>query len=608
VTWSVTGHGCTGAACGTVNVSGLYTAPSIVPAPPTITVIATAQADPTKSGGAAVTVDSDVALVVWPPLARVTIGNARQFFRTLTGSGNDAVTWSVSGAGCGGASCGTVDANGRYVAPAAMPGLETVFIRATSVVDPGKSATAEISVQAMNERTLSGTYAYLHRGVLSNFDGVQAGIFTANGAGVINLGVQDSIVSGGAGGNRVNLAFSGTYTIGIDNRGLLSFALAGGGTVDWRSSHTASGDRAFMQPFYDTTARGNAVLHRSDPSAFRNSGVNGDYVFQFNGADVNGNRIANIGRFTANGTGAISAGLIDGNDGTTLTENVPFTGTYNVSLTGRGTMQLVITGQGTFNFAVYIVSSDMLIVVSTDNLAAGVPIRIGYALRQSAGPYSNASLQGTHVFGLAGRRSNAAAIATTGLMVSNGAGAITGTLDRNDNYVFSAGQSYNATYTVAANGRGTIASAALPSTIFYITGTGQALMMEGPGSSVQTGTIERQLAAPYSTPNLIGQFAAGSSPPARLVSVSVTGQNFYDGAGNVPSSLDIASPCALSSNAGSSAAISVSPTGRIDVRDLSNVPHAGGYLITPVRYVMTLQRASGDPLCDEVVHYYTAEQ
>lgn len=607
VTWTVGGPGCTGIACGTIDASGLYSAPAVVPMPPSVSVTATAQADTTKSASAALTIGSDVAITVWPPAARVTVGHTRQFLRMLTGHTNDTVIWSLSGAGCTGAGCGSVSSSGLYNAPQAVPNPATVSVRATSVVDPGQSATASITLQPTNNRTLSGTYAYLHRGVLNGLPGVQAGLFTADGDGLIASGVQDSIAFAAAGGNRVNLAFSGTYTIGSDHRGLLSFALAGGGMVDWRSSHTASGDRGFMQPFYDMAARGNAALHRTDPSAFVNSAINGDYVFLWNGADVAGNRIANIGRFSADGAGGISAGLIDGNDGTTLTQNTAFTGSYSVGVNGRGTMQLAIAGQGSVNFALYVVSADTLIVVSTDDLAAGKPIRIGYALRQSGAPFSNAALRGHHVFELTGG-STSAAVATTGLLTSDGAGSISGTLDRNNHYVISAGQSVAASYSVAANGRGTISSSALPSTIFYLTGSGKALLMEGPGSAVQTGMLERQLAAPYSTASLIGQFASGSSPPVRPVSLSVTGQNFFNGLGTVPSVIDIATPCGLTAGGSSDARVEVSTTGRISVRDFGGVQHAGGYLITPVRYVLTLQRASGDATCDEVVHLYTAEQ
>jgi hypothetical protein len=608
VSWSISGPGCSGAACGTVSTAGLYTAPAIVPDPPTVSVRAVAQADATQAATAALTISSDVQLAVWPPLARIAAGGSRQFLRTLTGHANDAVTWSVAGSGCSGAACGTVSTSGHYAAPAAVAGATTVTLRARSVVDPGKSATATIELAPLREALLSGTYAYLHRGVLNGYDGVQAGIFTADGAGVLRNGQQDSIVPAAGGGSYRGLGFSGTYTIGADNRGLLSFALTGLGTVDWRSTHTASGERGFMQPFYNTAARGNAELHRADPSAFANTGLTGNYVFQFNGADASGNRIANLGRFSANGSGTISAGLIDSTDGTTLTQNAAFSGSYNIGSSGRGTMQWVIPRQGTFNFALYVVSAERMIVVANDDVAAGVPLRIGYALRQSGSAFDNASLTGTYVFDLMGRRNASAAVATTGLMTSDGAGAISGMLDRNDHYVFSAGQSYTGTYSVAADGRGTLASSALPTMIFYLTGNGLALLMEGPGTSVQTGTLQRQLAAPYSTANLLGQFASSSSPPARLVSLSVTGQTTYDGQGNATSALDIATPCSLAADGFASANFSVATTGRINVRDAMGVQHAGGYLVDPMRYRMTMQRASVDATCDEVVHHYSTEQ
>jgi hypothetical protein len=43
VTWSVSG--CTGSACGAVDASGLYTAPSLIPSAVTVNVVATLQSD-----------------------------------------------------------------------------------------------------------------------------------------------------------------------------------------------------------------------------------------------------------------------------------------------------------------------------------------------------------------------------------------------------------------------------------------------------------------------------------------------------------------------------------------------------------------------------------
>jgi uncharacterized repeat protein (TIGR03803 family) len=56
VTWSVNNVSGGNATIGTINASGLYVAPAVVPSPATVTITATSQADTTKSGSAAVTV------------------------------------------------------------------------------------------------------------------------------------------------------------------------------------------------------------------------------------------------------------------------------------------------------------------------------------------------------------------------------------------------------------------------------------------------------------------------------------------------------------------------------------------------------------------------
>jgi hypothetical protein len=68
VTWSVSGAGCTGTACGTFGPTaapsvGVYTAPSVVPVPPTVTLTATSVADPTKSAAATITVTQAIPVI-----------------------------------------------------------------------------------------------------------------------------------------------------------------------------------------------------------------------------------------------------------------------------------------------------------------------------------------------------------------------------------------------------------------------------------------------------------------------------------------------------------------------------------------------------------------
>jgi hypothetical protein len=56
VAWSVSGTGCSVAACGTISSSGLYTAPSAVPSSSTVVATATSAADQTKTASANVTI------------------------------------------------------------------------------------------------------------------------------------------------------------------------------------------------------------------------------------------------------------------------------------------------------------------------------------------------------------------------------------------------------------------------------------------------------------------------------------------------------------------------------------------------------------------------
>ncbi len=88
-----------------------------------------------------------MAVTVSPSSATVETGGVQQFTATVSPSGaNQAVTWSLSGTGCTGASCGTIDAAGKYTAPASVPNPPTVTVRAASVADSAKAAVAAVNI------------------------------------------------------------------------------------------------------------------------------------------------------------------------------------------------------------------------------------------------------------------------------------------------------------------------------------------------------------------------------------------------------------------------------------------------------------------------------
>ena len=87
------------------------------------------------------------AVTVSPSSATVQTGGVQQFTATVSpGDANQAVTWSLSGTGCTGVSCGTIDATGKYTAPATAPNPPTVTVSATSVVNAAKAGIAAVNI------------------------------------------------------------------------------------------------------------------------------------------------------------------------------------------------------------------------------------------------------------------------------------------------------------------------------------------------------------------------------------------------------------------------------------------------------------------------------
>ena len=106
VTWSISGSGCSGSACGTISATGLYRAPSTLPNLATVSIKATAVGDPAASAVASVTIVKRSIIRQFrrvPP--KVQVGGQVQFTATVNGSSSGVVNWSVSGSGCGGIAC-----------------------------------------------------------------------------------------------------------------------------------------------------------------------------------------------------------------------------------------------------------------------------------------------------------------------------------------------------------------------------------------------------------------------------------------------------------------------------------------------------------------------
>lgn len=135
VVWSVVGSG-----GGTVAPDGLYTAPA---GAGTYQVRATSVADVARYAEATVTVRTPPSgsVAISPRATSVLAGGTVSFTAVVTGIPDPAVTWRVQET----SGCGSVDASGRYTAPATA---RTCHVVATSVGDPTRSDTATVTVSA----------------------------------------------------------------------------------------------------------------------------------------------------------------------------------------------------------------------------------------------------------------------------------------------------------------------------------------------------------------------------------------------------------------------------------------------------------------------------
>jgi len=150
VQWAVAGIVAGNPSVGTISASGLYTAPSVVPADSSISITATSAADSSVFGVARVQIQSPqtISVLISPQAVNVAPGQSQQFTASIQGSANSAVTWLVGGIQGGDSSLGTVSTNGLYTAPVAIPAPSTITLSARSTQDPSSEAEASVTIMS----------------------------------------------------------------------------------------------------------------------------------------------------------------------------------------------------------------------------------------------------------------------------------------------------------------------------------------------------------------------------------------------------------------------------------------------------------------------------
>src|ERR1700741_4168902 len=407
VSWS----GTPANSCGTFNpastLSGAnttYTAPSTVPTPNSVVLIATSVTDKTKSAQSSpVTITAppppliSVSISQAPPAALSVSGSAMVAATVTNDTANAGVTWSCSPAG----SCGTFNptstastATTTYPAPSSIPAGSNVTLTATSVTDTKKSASSSpiLITGTASVASLKGQYAFIVSAPTGN--SVRRGITTwigsinLDGAGNVLGGVEDIVAPHyqdqgplGKGDPILPTATNPISTYGVQpsGRGTLVMATQVGESLHM-SFVVTSPTHAVVIELDGEPGSGTMDLQTPPTGGFAASQISGGYSFTMGGVDVVSPPPPYLsfgGTFafsTSNNVTTLTGGQIDINTAGAMSPSEAIIGgqvdTAPDANTGRGTFHIVVPSPGTSRtFIFYMVSPKVLSFTEQDAAA-----------------------------------------------------------------------------------------------------------------------------------------------------------------------------------------------------------------------------------------------
>ena len=313
-----------------------------------------------------------------------------------------------------------------------------------------RTASGQMLLQepsVFNTAGLSGAYSFDFSGILTGTTQLSmVGEFSANSQGLITPSVISTIpgiLDINNGGNLSQAQISGTSSYSINSSGQGSATLL---TNDPTFPNLAfnlyivSASRAvFIESDGNAVVAGDAIKQQnSSPCAWGTNSLNGSAVLQTNGKSASGS-VTDLIAFTANGTGAATAGSNDENNAGVVSSGNSLGGAYNIDSTagqcGRGTLSLGTPASHSYVF--YMISTSSAVVQET---TAGI-VGHGFLVKPQTGsvalePLSSfaLSLAGTNGAGANAKREELLGqfnVGSTGSVVANAGGSF-GSLDINN--------------------------------------------------------------------------------------------------------------------------------------------------------------------------------
>jgi len=396
---------------------------------------------------------------------------------------------------------------------------------------PAKTATGNLSITVNNLGPLQGNYAFLFSGFDAKGAVAIAGSFTADGVGNITNGVED--FNSTVAGSYKNQVFTGTYTLGSDNRGVLTLSSLPGPPA-FAFAVDGTGTHGRMIEFDASGVRGSGQIEKRTVSACASTTLTGQYAFGVSGQVISSSLSSAgpaviVGSFLAtppsgSGSGSISNSENDANTpGGVVRQNQGWGGSFQTTpQNSRCSMNLLpsVAPSG-LTYSVYPVSANEAFLVEIDQVSSTQPfLTSGKLLRQVGFPFSGgtgSAFTGVSIAGLVGQLLKSSTYVPDLALV-----ALTGSSSAS----FSLSIVENVAGTVSTNPlSGTFSSSdqfgRLDSSIstpidpvFYLVSNNEAFCIGEIVSNPFFGIFEPQAAAPFSASALNGDFVLGTSSPA----------------------------------------------------------------------------------------------
>ena len=341
---------------------------------------------------------------------------------TLQASGGvPPLTWTITS--------GSLPAGLFLASTGVISGTPTAFGTANFTVQVADSeatpmtATANLSITVGNLAVLSGDYAFEFSGFNSGGQVVVAGSFTADGAGTITNGVEDINTLAGSPKNQT---FTGTYTVGSDNRGQLVFSSLTGSPT-YAFAIDPAGAHGRLIEFDSSGIRGSGQIEQRTVSTCAFNTLTGNYAFGVIGEETAvGGFTAGpsvvIGSFLATppasqaGQGTVSAGEADSSAPSGVTGGTGIgglSGNFSAFASAPQNTRCALTlspvniNVSSMTFSVYPVSSKEAFLVETDAVGSTTPfLTAGKMLAQTGSPFSGvagSTFTATSIAGMVGQ-------------------------------------------------------------------------------------------------------------------------------------------------------------------------------------------------------------